>query len=128
MTLDEIKAAVLAGKTVHWISEIYVVTNVGDTWDVICTENQHCIGLTRQDGITLNCENPEDFYIKPEPLLPLLIWRITVEFSAGTEDVYLIHSSLPVVSQVTEHLIRYDGRHFTGFEIHLSPISATLLN
>lgn len=63
MTLDEIKSAVISGKTVHWCNGLYVVIKdrVGQ-WLIWCQVNGHCIGLTYQDGETLNgC--PGDFYV-----------------------------------------------------------------
>lgn len=67
MLLEEIKAAVLAGKIVHWKSSLYKVVyydgnSVYDDWNIVCTVNHNCIGLTWSDGVTMNGE-PEDFYI-----------------------------------------------------------------
>lgn len=64
MTLDQIKAAVEAGKTVHWANDVYVVIKdkLGQ-WFIQCVPNKHYVGLTWRDGITLNGE-PEEFYIK----------------------------------------------------------------
>ena len=61
MTLDQIKSAVSSGVPVHWKQSNYqvMVDNLGQ-WHIVCSNNNHCIGLTWQDGITLN--NPEDFY------------------------------------------------------------------
>ena len=55
MTLTEIKAAVEGGKTVHWVSEIYrVVRDSLGQWMIVCRVNNSAIGLTWQDGVTLN--------------------------------------------------------------------------
>ena len=64
MTLDEIKAAVLAGKTVHWANSLYVVTYSDKTkkFNVVCRDNQYTTGLTHRDGVTMNGK-PEEFYI-----------------------------------------------------------------
>jgi hypothetical protein len=61
MTLDEIKQAVLDGKTVHWANARYVVIHdsIGQ-WLIKCGE--HCIGLTWLDGVTMNGKE-EEFYI-----------------------------------------------------------------
>ena len=67
MTLEEIKAATLANKIVHWQSSAYTVEidNVGQ-WLIYCSHNGNCIGLTWRDGVTLNGE-PEHFYLeRPE--------------------------------------------------------------
>ncbi len=63
MTLDEIKAAVDAGKTVYWKSEIYEVRGSDGQYLVVCTDNDSAIGLTWQDGVTLNGQE-NDFYVK----------------------------------------------------------------
>ncbi len=63
MTLDEIKAATLAGKLVHWSNDGYRVTHNKDQWLIVCDWNGHAIGLTWTDGTTLN-GRPEEFYTK----------------------------------------------------------------
>lgn len=62
MTLDEIKAAVEAGKTVHWASRNYVVIkdSIGQ-WLIKCLLNDCCWGLTWRDGTTMNGK-PEEFF------------------------------------------------------------------
>ncbi len=63
MTLDEIKAAVNAGKRVCWANTDYqVVRDTIGQWLICCTNNDSCIGLTWRDGVTMNGE-PEDFFI-----------------------------------------------------------------
>lgn len=62
MTLDEIKAAVDAGKTVFWASEAYRVEKDGSDYIIRCVLNQNVIGLTWDDGVTLN-GHPNQFYI-----------------------------------------------------------------
>jgi hypothetical protein len=64
MTLDEIKAAVLAGKTVNWKQSNYVVRHSDKTKQflIVCTNNDNCTGLTWRDGVTMNGE-PDNFYI-----------------------------------------------------------------
>lgn len=62
MTLKEIKQAVDQGKTVHWKDQAYrVVKNKGDYF-IHCRLNGFTIGLTWQDGQTLNGK-PEDFFL-----------------------------------------------------------------
>lgn len=61
LTLDEIKAAVDAGKTIHWKNTGYKV--VKDCYGyLIDYYNKSCIELTHKDGVTLNGK-PEDFFI-----------------------------------------------------------------
>lgn len=67
MTLEEIKAAVRAGKKVHWSNDIYEVRLTPargfckEQWLIVCTANNHCIGLTHTDEITMNGKE-EEFY------------------------------------------------------------------
>ena len=64
MNLAEIKAAVMAGKTVHWASDAYVVIYAPriDQFLIKCSLNDNCIGLTWKDGVTMNGE-PGQFFI-----------------------------------------------------------------
>lgn len=63
MSLTEIKAAIEAGKTVHWANEGYIVIKdkIGQLL-IKCSSNGSCIGLTHRDGVTLNGK-PEEFFI-----------------------------------------------------------------
>ncbi len=62
MSLEEIKAAVQAGKTVHWTNSRYVVTNYKNLGYLISDiHSGSCIGLTWQDGVTLNGKESEFF-------------------------------------------------------------------
>ena len=61
MTLDEIKAAVLAGRTVHWCNDSYtVLQDLRGSW-YITFRGDDCIALTWNDGVTLS-GRPSDFY------------------------------------------------------------------
>lgn len=63
MTLAEIKQAIAEGKTVHWSNELYYVNKVGeDNYVIACKSNNHAIGLTWEDGVTMNGKE-ESFYI-----------------------------------------------------------------
>lgn len=63
MTVDEIKSAVDNGKEVHWKNELYqVVKDNKNQYLIKCISNNHCIGLTWVDDVTLNGKE-EDFYI-----------------------------------------------------------------
>lgn len=65
MTAQEIKAAVDNGKTVHWKNELYVIVkDKRNEYYIKCLSNNHCIGLTWEDDVTLNGKE-EDFYIAP---------------------------------------------------------------
>lgn len=68
MNLQEIKSAIDAGKTVNWSNDSYVVIKhfprYPDTPEYLikCLSNNHCIGLTWRDGVTMNGKE-EQFYI-----------------------------------------------------------------
>lgn len=62
MTLKEIKKAVQNGKIVCWKQNNYVVIKGKFEYLIKCLNNEHCIGLTWNDGKTLNGEE-KDFYI-----------------------------------------------------------------
>ena len=63
MTLDEIKTAVLAGKTVCVGCDSYTVKLDSIAQWLIVHDGGYCIGLTWKDGKTLNADESE-FYIK----------------------------------------------------------------
>ena len=62
MTLEGIQRAVDCGQTVHWSNTAYRVINdsIGQ-WLIKCDLNDHCIGLTHKDGVTMNGE-PDEFF------------------------------------------------------------------
>jgi hypothetical protein len=62
MTLDEIKQAVDAGKTVHWSNAGYTVIKDRNGAYFIRFHDGNSIGLTWQDGVTLNGK-PEEFFV-----------------------------------------------------------------
>jgi hypothetical protein len=64
MTLQEIKTAIDNKKEVRWNNDNYHVIkdNIGQ-YLIICQSNYSVIGLTYNDGITLNGEE-KDFFIK----------------------------------------------------------------
>ena len=62
MTLDEIKAAVDAGQTVHWVNTGYVVhkDRLGQ-YLISYLPNGSCIGLNDREGQRLNGKEAEFF-------------------------------------------------------------------
>jgi len=64
MNIQEIKQAVDRGDPVHWSSSLYIVIkdSIGK-YLIVCTSNDHMIGLTSLDGKTLNGKESE-FYIE----------------------------------------------------------------
>mgnify|MGYP000630862635 CR=1 FL=1 len=65
MTLEEITQAVTDGKTVYWKQPNYEVKLWADGYNIVCASNNHAIGLTWTDGVTLNGKE-KDFFIKEE--------------------------------------------------------------
>ena len=67
MTLDEIKAAVDAGQTVHWANTGYVVhkDRLGQ-YLITYQPNGSCIGLTDREGKRLNGKEAEFFIARSE--------------------------------------------------------------
>tara|TARA_R110000824_G_scaffold174477_1_gene352649 strand:- start:274 stop:495 length:222 start_codon:yes stop_codon:yes gene_type:complete len=63
MNLEQIKATVESGKTVHWASKAYrVIKDSIGQWLIRCDINGHCIGLTWKDGVTMNGKQ-EQFFV-----------------------------------------------------------------
>ncbi len=65
MTLQEIKNAVDNEQTVIWKQNNYKVAKWACGYVVVCTDNNYAIGLTWQDGVTMNGAE-EDFSIVPK--------------------------------------------------------------
>lgn len=64
MNLQEIKAAVDAGKVVCWANENYrVIHDSKNQWLIVCQLNDYTIGLTWRDGKTMNCNSESEFFI-----------------------------------------------------------------
>lgn len=64
MNLEQIKAAIEAGKKVFWSNEGYeVIKDSIGQYLIRCIWNDHCIGLTWRDGKTLNGK-PEEFFVR----------------------------------------------------------------
>lgn len=86
MTLDEIKAALSAGKRVFWKQPNYeVIEDCIGQYLIRCSNNDHCIGLTWRDGVTMNGKH-EDFYLKGDRP-----WRASLTYSRsnGGYDIWL---------------------------------------
>lgn len=64
MTVTEIKTAVDQGKNVYWSTLLYkVIKDTKNQYLIVCTSNNHTIGLTWQDGVTLNAKESEFFIV-----------------------------------------------------------------
>ena len=66
MNLQEIKDALEAGERVYWVNNGYEVIRDSIGQYLIQYEDGSCIGLTHQDGQTLNGKEKEFFTIKKE--------------------------------------------------------------
>jgi len=84
MNLQEIKAAVEAGETVHWVNQQYVV--IKDTLGrflIKCLTNDSCNGLTWTDGQTLNGKESQ-FYKAANGGLALYVWEpVLTDYTDG---------------------------------------------
>ena len=88
MTLNEIKAAVDAGKPVFWSNLNYEVIKSSDEYLIHSKCNNHYIGLTWRDGTTLNGREDEFF-------------------------VYEMNDKIRAIEAYTEStVIKNDGQHF----------------
>jgi len=70
MTLEEIKNAVLEGKTVYCGNTNYKVIRSKIAFDeyeflIVCQSNGYTVGLTWKDGFTMNGQESE-FFIKED--------------------------------------------------------------
>lgn len=62
MTLEEIKTAVDNGESVYWATENYrIIKDKLNQYLIHSQSNDYYIGLTWQDGVTMNGE-PEQFF------------------------------------------------------------------
>jgi hypothetical protein len=65
MTLDQIKTAVNNGMQVHWATDNYVVIKDKFHQYLIHSRcNDVYWGLTHRDEVTINCNDPAEFYIQ----------------------------------------------------------------
>ena len=86
MTLEEIKAAVDAGKKVHWANKAYDVVKSRDSYHIVCNLNGHTIHLTWIDGTTMNGK-PEEFFI--EPTWQVIVGNIGLVHEGQSERIAL---------------------------------------
>lgn len=65
MTLDEIKTSVDSGKFVFWHNKNYRIIKNKHTGEYLIWSqfNDHCIGLTWRDGVTMNGK-PGEFFVE----------------------------------------------------------------
>ena len=66
MNLEQIKTALANGQRVYWVNNGYEVIRDSIGQYLIQYEDGSCIGLTHQDGQTLNGKEKEFFTIKKE--------------------------------------------------------------
>tara|TARA_R110000868_G_scaffold1117_1_gene8580 strand:+ start:991 stop:1197 length:207 start_codon:yes stop_codon:yes gene_type:complete len=68
MNADDIKSFIRTGGRVFWKNRMYEVQqhqlrSGNDQWLIVCAHNNHAIGLTHQDGRTLNGAESDFFTI-----------------------------------------------------------------
>lgn len=112
MNLQQIKAALAASMPVHWANAGYVVK--GDL--ITFTANQHAIGLTWLDGVTLNGKEKDFFIGECDELRDFIngytecmLWASTDGDHEGLEGFE--------VSQETQARIESDCRAFVSENI-----------
>lgn len=91
MTAEEIRTAINEGKKVYWNSPIYkVIKDSKDQYLIVCTQNQYTVGLTHQDGTTLN-GNEEEFILQTD----FIKSQIKAELDKGKEpyEIFCINSA-----------------------------------
>lgn len=63
MTPAQVKEAVLAGKTVHWMNDLYTVSNPRfNEWNLDCDSSESTWGLIKADGTFYNHDG-KNFFI-----------------------------------------------------------------
>jgi hypothetical protein len=88
MTVQEIKAAVDNGKTVHWSNDSYTVIKSNEEYLIKCESNEHYIGLTWADGVTMNGKE-KDFYIHQSECITITLPTYEdVEFTIECQSEY----------------------------------------
>ncbi len=106
MNVTEIKEAVDTNKTVYYKSKEYtVVKNRGD-YDILCSLNNHRVGLTWMDGVTLNGKE-ESFFTKEGSRIAVVkyMYKDGDNFKFPRETSFSIKEAL--VSNTEEAIIRY---------------------
>ena len=73
MNLEQIKTALANGERVYWMNNGYEVIRDSIGQYLIEHEAGHCIGLTHQDGQTLNGKEEEFFTISAAENVPDLL-------------------------------------------------------
>jgi hypothetical protein len=63
LTPEQIKDAVLAGKTVHWMSDLYKVSFRFNEWNLDCDSSDSTWGLIKPDGTFYNNYQAKDFFV-----------------------------------------------------------------
>jgi hypothetical protein len=61
MTPSQVKDAVLAGKTVHWMSDLYTVAHRNNEWNLDCDSSESTWGLIKADGTFANHDGKNFF-------------------------------------------------------------------
>lgn len=100
MNAQEIKAAVANGKTVYYGNNTYkVICDKYNQWMILCTTNNHAIGLTWQDGVTLNGEESKFFVEEQESKLRK--FKIDGKDYTGEQIIELLDDDTVLYNSVT---------------------------
>lgn len=67
MTLQEIKDAIDRGEKVYWSNTLYEVIKTKYEYLIMCNSNDHAIGLTWQDNVTMNGKEKDFFTLNDKP-------------------------------------------------------------
>jgi hypothetical protein len=111
MNTREIKAALERGDRVFWVHNGYEVVkdNLGQ-YLIKCHDNGHCIGLTHQDGHTLNGKEKEFFSISARKKPPARAFVVVNDGDAV--GVFETHGAA----------MQYAMKHFDDFSVNDCPI------
>lgn len=126
MTLEEIKAAVEAGKTVHWSNDSYVVQKFilrdgGEQWLIKCLNNQSCIGLTHADGVTMNGKEAQFYTDPPEDPVKKQIKLLTSIQPTDKDSKSLCILTMLNRNDIekilrTQYMVRYGGYNSISYD------------
>jgi hypothetical protein len=129
MNLNQIKTAVRSGKTVHvgnaaYSVHLHVFPDGSEQWNILHSGGS-CIGLTHQDGVTLNAGEGE-FYVVgvPSSILGSLDTGIDVRLAVL---VAVVNASGGLVSCDVEWSAHPGSREVPdGWAVHVVPLSVAL--
>jgi hypothetical protein len=129
MNLNQIKTAVRSGKTVHvgnaaYSVHLHVFPDGSEQWNILHSGGS-CIGLTHQDGVTLNAGEGE-FYVAGVPSSILGSLDTGMDVSQAVL-VAVVNASGGLVSCDVEWSAHPGSREVpAGWAVHVVPLSIAL--